>query len=303
MSFHAFPKIFAVGTDYIRDLFDGPVEVTEKIDGSQFIFGRFDGEVRVRSRGREIFRETADKLFSPAVEFAFAAPLPEGVVFYGETLAKPKHNTLAYERVPKSNVALFGASSVGGTFCDYAQLSGFAGELGCDVVPVIYEGVVESVAQLTTFLERGSYLGGTTVEGVVVKNYAKPFLLGGQPIPLMAGKLVSEKFKERHIKDWSRENTSRGKWDVFVDGFRTEARWQKAVQHLRDASLLDGAPRDIGKLIVEVKRDIAEEESEAIRDFLWREFGDDLLRKSISGLPEWYKMQLAARMSNWRTRD
>ena len=51
MSISAFPKIFAIGTDYIKDLFNGPVEITEKIDGSMFVFGKVDGELFMRSKG------------------------------------------------------------------------------------------------------------------------------------------------------------------------------------------------------------------------------------------------------------
>jgi len=45
----------------------------------------------------------------------------------------------------------------------------------------------------------------------------------------------------------------------------------------------------------EVKRDITEEEQDTIKVFLWREFGDELLRRSIGGLPEWYKDKLLGR--------
>lgn len=44
MTLHSFPKIFAVGTSYIQDLLNGEVEVTEKVDGSQFVFGKINGE-------------------------------------------------------------------------------------------------------------------------------------------------------------------------------------------------------------------------------------------------------------------
>jgi len=54
-------------------------------------------------------------------------------------------------------------------------------------------------------------LGGCKVEGVVVKNYAKQFLLGGQPMPLMMGKFVSENFKEVNQKTWKGEHTGKGK--------------------------------------------------------------------------------------------
>ena len=51
----AFPKIFAIGQDYIKDIFDGEVEVTEKIDGSQFVFGKLAGELYFEVKANSSF--------------------------------------------------------------------------------------------------------------------------------------------------------------------------------------------------------------------------------------------------------
>ena len=295
MGFSAFPKIFSIGQDYIADLFKDDVEVTEKVDGSQWVFGRVSGELHMRSKGKEQHAGAVDRMFDLAADYVLSLDLPNNVIFYGEYLRKPKHNTLAYECVPQNNIAVFGASTPGGTFVsDWRELADLAASIGLEAVPLLYRGKVEAVAQLQELLATDSYLGGTTVEGVVAKNYQRPFLLGGQPIPLMCGKYVSEAFKEKHQKNWGIENTARGKWDVFQDQYRSEARWEKAVQHLRDDGRLENAPRDIGPLIKEIQRDITEEEIDTIKDFLWREFGGALLRKSVAGAPEWYKERLMA---------
>jgi hypothetical protein len=39
MKTSAFPKILHIGNKQISDLFDGVVEITEKVDGSQLGFG------------------------------------------------------------------------------------------------------------------------------------------------------------------------------------------------------------------------------------------------------------------------
>lgn len=293
----SFPKIFALGSHYISQIFDGPVEVTEKVDGSQFAFGNVNGELMVRSKGRMIFPEAlkANDMFAPIVDYVqgISAYLPENLVFYGEYLRKPKHNTLAYERTPKNMLCLFGVMQADGKFlASRDELVYHAQHLDVDPVPVMQIGEIDSASEVAAFLETESYLGGAKVEGVVVKNYGKPFLLGGQPIPLMAGKYVSEAFKEVHRKGWDKEHTSKGRWQDFIERHRSEARWQKAVQHLAEAGKLENEPRDIGKLIAEVKRDITEEEREAITAFLWREFSPELLRRSTAGLPEWYKARL-----------
>jgi hypothetical protein len=234
-------------------------------------------------------------LFKQAVEFIEANQdkLPDNTVFYCEYLQNPGHNTLRYERIPKNHLALFAISDNTEKFISsYNELKAWADKLDIDVVPLIYKGVIESADKIMEFLGTISYLGASNIEGVVVKNYNKSFLLGGQPIPLMSGKFVSETFKETNREGWAKENTSRGKWETFKLGFRTEARWQKAVQHLKEKSELENSPRDIGKLIAEVKKDIREEEENTIKDFLFKEFGDEILRYSTGGLPEWYKEKL-----------
>ena len=71
-----------------------------------------------------------------------------------------------------------------------------------------------------------------------------------------------------------------------------QARWVKAVQHLRDEGMLEGSPRDIGILMFEVKRDIVSEETEWILDRLQKAFFPKILRGLGHGLPEWYKARL-----------
>lgn len=294
----AFPKIFAVGTDYISTIFDDSVEITEKIDGSQFAFGLVNGELHMRSKGATLYSDNPEKMFSLAIIQVgnIEHILPDNTVYYCEYLQKPKHNTLAYADVPVNHLALFGVCTPGQKFTsNYRDLQDHAQHLGIDVVPLIFDGKINSADELLSMLDTESYLGGQKVEGIVVKNYAKPFLLGGQPIPLMAGKYVSEYFKEVHHKTWKGENTNRGKYDLFMDGFRTEARWRKSVEHMRDAGQLENDPRDIGKLIKAVQEDIAEEEKENIKNFLWNEFGKEITRHAVKGLPEWYKESLAKR--------
>ena len=291
----AFPKIFAIGTDYIKDIFNEEVEVTEKVDGSQFAFGKIDGEFFMRSRGKQIFPETSDKMFKEGVDYALSIEpiLSDNTVCYCEYLKSPRHNILTYERTPKNHLILFAMSDNKAKFeHTHAQLVAAATFLGIEVVPLLYKGRVDSPEELLEFLEKDSILGGVSIEGIVAKNFDRPFLLGGQPIPLMAGKFVSEKFKEVHREQWGKKHSIKGKWETFLESFKTEARWHKAVQHLKEAGELENAPRDIGKLIKEIQSDISDEEKEDIKEFLWKEFGGQLLRHSTRGFAEWYKEEL-----------
>lgn len=63
MKTSAFPKILHIGNKQISDLFDGVVEITEKVDGSQLGFGKVNGELFVRSKGKEQDLDNPDMMF------------------------------------------------------------------------------------------------------------------------------------------------------------------------------------------------------------------------------------------------
>jgi hypothetical protein len=288
----AYPKIFTIGQKYIQDIFDNPVIIEEKIDGSQMSFGKINGEFYCRSKGKIQIPEVADKLFKPAIEYcqSIFEELPDDIVFYGETLSKPKHNTLAYDRTPKNFIILFGACDIHGNFIkDYRK---YCELLDLESVPIIFEGKINNADELKSLLDKVSVLGGQKIEGVVVKDYSREVMVGGKIVPLMAGKFVSEAFKEVHNKNWKRDNTNKGKWEIFKEKYRSEARWNKAIQHLREEGQLKRSPKDIGKIMAEVNRDITEECREEIKAFLWKEFGKEILRHATKGIPEWYKDKL-----------
>lgn len=288
----AFPKIFAIGTDYIKDIFLDEVEITEKIDGSQFSFGKVNGEIYMRSKGCIQYKEKHDKMFSLAVAYALSIEslIPDGMVFYCEYLKTERHNILKYNRVPKNHLIMFGASSINDSFVsnwrDYAE------EFYIEAVPEIFKGHINSSDEIIKLLETESVLGGCKIEGIVVKNYAKPFLLGGQPIPLMSGKFVSEAFKENHKENWGKEYSSKGKWETFLESFKTEALWNKSIQRLEEESKLEHSPRDIGMILKEINKDIESEQKEDVKEFLWNEHKREIFANATRGLPEWYKEKL-----------
>ena len=294
---NAFPKIFTIGQKYIHNIFEDEVEITEKVDGSQFSVAKIEGELVFRSKGKVQEVECPDKLFREGIEYLQTVKdkMPPKTQFYMEYMKKPKHNTLTYERIPKNHFALFGIKGISSEefISDYDTLCAWAEELGIETVPLLFKGKVEDFEQMKSLLDKESILGKTKIEGFVVKNYNKVVMLGGHIVPIMCGKFVSEEFKEVHGKNWKRENTGKGKWDTFKEKYQTEARWLKAIFYLRDNGELEESPRDIGKIMKQVNLDIIEECKEEIQDFLWKEFGKDLLRQSTRGLPQWYKEYLA----------
>ena len=291
----SYPKIFSLGTDYIRDIFLEPVEVSEKVDGSQFAFGKINGELRLRSKGASLYTTNPQKMFAAGISYVESIQdrLPEGMIFYGEYLRAPKHNSLTYNRTPKNHIALFGVMDM--TQKCHPNIQAWADILEVDHVPIIHAGNISGVTEIAALMDRESYLGGPKIEGLVVKNYHRQFLLGGQPMPLMAGKLVSESFKEVHRERWGAEEKSSSRMETFFESFRTHARWEKAVQHLAERGELENQPRDIGKLFKEIHIDIEAEEEQNAKEFLWCEFKDQIKRRASAGFPEWYKMKLAER--------
>lgn len=293
---HSYPKVYNLGHPAIATLFDGPVVVQEKVDGSQFSFGVVNGEIHLRSKGATIYPETTDKLFKGAVQTALdlfhAGKLEEGWTYRGEAMCGPKHNALQYERAPVGNVILFDVDvGLEDRVADAIALADIAGHLGLEYVPTFYQGEIASAGALEDLLERPSVLGGK-MEGVVIKNYAR----WGKDGKMLMGKLVSSEFREINKTNWKKSNPNRADvLELVIATYRTDARWQKAVQHLTEWGEIAGDPKDIGKLIVEVGKDVREECEEDIKDALFRAFWKDIQRGITRGLPEWYKAKLMER--------
>ncbi len=289
---HSFPKIFHLGTKNVANIFDSDVEITEKIDGSQFNFGLIDGTLHMRSKGADIVNDCPEKMFKLAVDHVLNIQhsLHDGYIYHCEYLNKPKHNVITYDRVPKNNIICFGISNPAGVFLpDFISQ---VRELEIEAVPVLYTGRVLSMEWIEKLLETESILGGHKVEGVVIKNYSQQLLIGDRHIPILSAKYVSEEYKEKHSVHKS-EFSGKSRLECLIQSYRTEARWHKAVQHLTEQGQLEQSPTDIGSLMKEVHRDIEEECKEDIKDLLWREYSKKIKRVSTAGMAIWYKKLIA----------
>ncbi len=289
----SYPKVYNLGHRALRELANGPVVAQEKIDGSQFSFGRINGKLHARSKGKELIIDAPEKLFARGVEAISQLSLHDGWTYRGELLDKPEHNALAYDRIPEKHVILFDIDTGEAEFLSPEQVAEEAERIGLEVVPTFFHGVLSSTAQLFGLLETTSILGGQKIEGVVIKNYAQWDPATGKTL---MGKYVSEAFKEVHKKTWGESNPA-GK-DIIVrltEAYKTPARWAKAVQHLKERGELDESPKDIGPLIKEVQTDILAECEDEIKEALFKWAKPHIVRGSTGGLPEWYKEQLAER--------
>lgn len=292
---HSYGSIYALGHKAVQNIFDGTeVEVTEKVDGSQISFGIIDGELLIRSKNQAIVGDLGNNMFRLGVEQIELRKdiLTPGYIYRGEYLSKPKHNTLCYSQVPTGNICIYDIEIGQGSedYLRFQDRNSEAARIGFDYVPTFFSGPGANLEIVQKFLEMTSYLGGVKVEGVVVKNYN----LFTEDKKIAKAKFVSTEFKEKHVKEWGESNP--GQKDIIqqlIESLRTEARWQKAVQHLREEGKLEGSPRDIGNLIKEAQNDIAKEEEDEIKETLYNHFRGQILRGSIRGLPEWYKEELA----------
>lgn len=286
---HSYSTIFAIGHRACQPLLSVPCLVEEKVDGSQFSFSfQEDGTTLMRSKGA-IVHAGEGGMFEEAshIEADWKRELV-GLTFRCEYLRKPHHNVLTYGRVPAAHLAVFDVEKPSGEFLDYDAKRAAAELARLEVVPKLWEGLV-TLEVMQGLLDRESFLGGTKIEGVVVKPVG--YNLWGTDKKVLMGKFVSEAFKEKHAKEWKGEH----KPDILgllVASYRCEQRWQKAAQHLLEDGRLEGSPRDIGNLIKEAVVDIEKEEKEEIKEKLWQWAWPQIRKQLTYGLPEWYKEKL-----------
>jgi len=272
-----------------------PVYVQEKIDGSQISFGVINGEIFLRSRNQMINLDDPG-MFGKAVEtvrqMRDAGNLVAGYTYRGEYLMKPCHNTIKYDRVPTGNIILFDIDKGDQDYVDPQ----FIDIIGLESVPV-YRVYSEKPTydELKVWLERDSILGGTKIEGIVLKNYT----VFGRDKKVLMAKLVSEKFKETHNKSWKERNPNRNDViDQIIGDYRTDARWEKAVQHLTESGDLQHAMQDIPVLMKEINQDVLRECEEEIKEILFKHAWKNISRGITRGMPEWYKEKLARGMDD-----
>jgi len=306
MKHYDYPSIYHIGHKLVQQIFDGDVVIEEKIDGSCFTMGRLDGELICHSKRTQLRSFGAsEKLFARGLAVAemLEPLLTPDWLYRGEYLRVPKHNALAYSRVPKNHIMIFDVARGHEDYLSPEEKAAEATRLGLECVPVLHRGPID-FTELQGLLNVESVLGGTKVEGVVVKNYQ----LWGPECKVLMAKLVSEAFKERNrsstqgvgvgpraLGEWAKNNPGRQDFlQQLIATYRAPARWDKAIQHLREAGELEHAPRDIGKLIVEIKMDVERECREEIMEALYRWASPHLLRAVAAGFPEYYKQRLAA---------
>jgi hypothetical protein len=299
-SWHTYPSSFNIHHRAVRDLLDGEILAEEKIDGSQFSFGVFDGPaeenwLKCKSKGAIVNAETPPAMFGRAVaaikeRMQFLHP---GWTYRGEVLDKPKHNALTYARVPKGHIILFDVNCGEESYLSYDEKEIEAERIGFEVVPLLFRGAGATVEGLTALLQRESVLGGTLIEGVVVK----PALYDrfGLDKKVLIAKLVSDRFKEIAGGEWKKANpTGKDILAMLGERYGTPARYAKTVQHLRDDDKLTNSVKDIGPLLKELQTDILKECEEDMKEQLYAWAAPHVRRLSSREFVSWYKKEVLA---------
>lgn len=289
----AYPKIYSLGHPSIAELLTSPVIIEEKVDGSQFSFGKFetpngDFVVSCRSKNQELILGSPEPMFLKAIQTVneISYLLTPNWTYRAEFVSALRHNTLTYNRVPKGYLVLFDVLTESGEWLAPTERSQEAERLGIDSIPVLRVGNFTKIEEIHSILDTESFLGGANIEGVVIKN----------PMKKLMGKWVCEKFKETNSKLWKKDNpTVNDVVQNIIDGLRTVPRWEKAIQHLREAGQLESSPTDIALLIREIPKDIEQEEKERIKDVLYQWAWPHIKRGVTKGLSDWYKEKLLKR--------
>lgn len=292
-SWHSPQSIYHVGHRLTTEMLKGPLYAEEKIDGSFFAFGVYDGELKIRSKSATLYPDAPPKMFERAINTVLSIQdrLQPGLQYRGEVLDRPKHNTLAYDRVPTGHIILFDVCTGEESYLEPDQKANEARRLGLECVPVLYRGFF-TADKVRELLKTTSVLGGQLIEGVVLKpepgheQYAPDH-------KVIFAKYVSEVFKEIHGGEWKKNNPGRRDIiDALIGTYSTPARWQKAIQHLAEQGKLEGSPKDIGLLVREIPADVFADAEHEMKEAVWHWAKPQIQRGLIKGFPEFYKARL-----------
>lgn len=296
-----FPKVLGLGQPLLSEIFDDPVDLSSKIDGSQVRIHLTESNVQCGSKNVDI---ADDKMFNIAHRQTERIwnenqwkMWGSDITLFTEFLNKPKHNVLSYSRVPKNNLYLFGAL-IDGKHLKTEELIELATEIDIEPPHIIASQVkIDNPEDLNSYLETESVLGGTKVEGIVIRNSYRsypPLLVStmafdGYPL---VGKLVRDDFKERLNVEWSGKKQRETPLNKVASEFFTDARFRKAIQHLNDEEKITYEMNNLKDIIPEFYSDLIDEERQEIMELALDDFWRQLKRKSDNFVVKEWKRYL-----------
>lgn len=297
MNIESYQKIQQIHHKEVADILNSDnIVIEEKVDGSQFrIEINTNGLIKCGSHHQELSMvDSMFKLATDQAEAIFGGYKPtDKVTVFCEYLKSPKQNTLAYGRVPKNNLVIFDVK-IGDRYSPRKEKVQFSETFGMEVVPILYNGAGSCITEefIQKLLKTESFLGNVIIEGIVIKAYNDfydvnkyPYLQGHWK----CAKIVRDDFKEMNGENQASQNRGLERIKCM---FNTEARFEKAIQHCKELGQITGEMKDLKYIVPEVQNDLEKEEIDTIKDELYKEFGKEILRHSIKGLPEYYNKRL-----------
>lgn len=249
----------------LEDFVDA-VEVTEKMDGSYFQFGWYNGEFRMRTKST-LDHEGIDKMFNKVMNVLILMKddLPKDVIFCCEYFQKPKHNALAYDfssLMDRGDDIVAHATGHTRFFLFLIEAIDLTKEWSernvTAKLPTISFGHLGTFVHMSHLsvedeqsepnrMAQGTY--GAVREGIVVKNSK------GERF-----KFVTDHFKEVH--GGKKRSPRKYKevdcvWEPYVLGLR--ARTEKAIFRLKERGMVFGK-KTFGATIGETVKDLLLEE-------------------------------------------
>ena len=265
------------------------VVIQEKVDGSQISFGMKNGELFARSKNRMIDIENPDNMFGCAIAVLKTKNLPESYVFRGEYLKTPKHNVLAYNRIPKNHIIIYDIETTDGSnnYLPFITVKTVTEEFGFETVPTFAKCLFDDIDThlIDDLMKNESILGGQLIEGLVFKCYD---LFDSRDKTLMC-KYVRPEFKEMMGANVGKPRIHIV--DEIGGRLANDARFEKALQQAKEEGLIIGEPKDIGPMMRILNIDF-EEHVDEIKNLLYANFRKDIMRIASRGFPEWYKARL-----------
>ena len=221
--YHKFPDVDRL-TQWLVDnknVLDGNIEITEKLDGSNFSFYKMDGENIHCSRSGPIKPENRNN-FTQSIEFANSVidKLKPHEAIFGEHVAN--HHIVHYidDRYPFYAFGVYDMERE--TFCKNWQSR--CNKLGIPTVVKIISDEELTLENLLN-LRSGESMLGPQREGIVIKDYDRQQMF----------KLVDPQFEESHTQKPARvPQLIDEKTQAFVDANATDMRIMKAIFRLHD---------------------------------------------------------------------
>ncbi|QBZ81684.1 hypothetical protein pclt_cds_1101 [Pandoravirus celtis] len=277
--------------------------IEEKIDGSQLSFQRQGDTVEFRNRSKVVPVDVAlDRVcYANAAQaiLRLATQLDPAYTYHGEAVCKRRHNVVAYLGTPLKFWICYGIYD-GERHLDRPAMEAECARLGLACVQVLYANTdplaldpTPKVLEIVEQIEAGqieSCLGGTVVEGVVVKHnaawHARP-----KAYKHIQFKHVTAAFKECHgerrppLPNHDAESVM-AYLAQLGSNFAVPAVYQKALQHIRE----DPTKRESISMAVvqrEVERDIRKEHGQDIAEALLEAFLPVIVQYATAKVPQW----------------